>query len=166
MSADRPHSRRKKQLTKLKHARAAAAERRELMLEDVVAGRSHVVLAQKYGISVRTVRREVERALDARHLDAPDRYVRLQVERLTLAIQTIDHALAQGDYHAVDPLLKVIEKLDRYHGINRPRPPGAAEAPARLEAAAAPLALVDARQAAQALRAEASPTPAVPSPRA
>jgi hypothetical protein len=141
-------------------------ERRTELLDNVVSGCSYLFLAQKYKISVRTVRREVDRALHYRDLDAPDRYVRLQVERLTLAIQTIDHALAKGDYHAVDPLLKVIEKLDRYHGINRPRPLGAAEPPARLEAAAAPLALVDARQAAQALRAEASPTPAVPSPRA
>ena len=162
MPADRP-SRRKKQLAKQKERRSVLLERRAELLENVVSGCSYLFLAQQYKISVKTVRREVDRALHYRDLDAPDRYVRLQVERLTYAIKSIDHALAQGDYHAVDPLLKVIEKLDRYHGISRPPPPGAAEAPARLEAAAAPLALVDARREAIAA---GSPTPAVPLPRA
>jgi hypothetical protein len=168
MPADRP-SRRKKQLAKRKDRRAALAQRRVEIIDDVVSGCSYLFLAQKYKISVRTVRREVDRALHYRDLDAPDRYVRLQVERLTYAIKTIDHALAQGDYHAVDPLLKVIEKLDRYHGIGRSRPADSHEAPPpRLEAAAAPLALVDARQEAAAKRgaAASSPTTAVPSPRA
>jgi hypothetical protein len=144
MPADRP-SRRKKQLAKRKDRRTSLLERRTELLDNVVSGCSYLFLAQKYKISVRTVRREVDRALHYRDLDAPDSYVRLQVERLTYAIKSIDHALAQGDYHAVDPLLKVIEKLDRYHGVGRSRPVEASEAPKRLEAAAAPLALVDAR---------------------
>jgi hypothetical protein len=167
MPADRP-SRRKKQLAKRKDRRASLLERRTELLDNVVSGCSYLFLAQKYKISVRTVRREVDRALHYRDLDAPDRYVRLQVERLTYAIKSIDHALAQGDYHAVDPLLKVIEKLDRYHGVGRSRAAETAEAPKRLEAAAAPLALVDGREEAGAERgaAVATPTKAVPSPRA
>jgi len=78
--------------------------------------------------------------------------------------KTIDHALAQGDYHAVDPLLIAIEKLDRYHGIARRRPADSPEPPPRLEAAVAPLALVYARQEAGA--AASPPPPAGPSPRA
>jgi hypothetical protein len=150
MPADHPSSRRKKQLAKLKERRADAAERRGHMLQELVTGGSYHYLAQKYGISVKTVRREVDRALHARDLDPPDRYVRLQVERLTYAISSIDHALSEGDYHAVDPLLKVIEKLDRYHGVARPRAVEAPGAPPRLEAAAAPLALVDGREEAGA----------------
>ena len=167
MPADRP-SRRKKQLAKQKERRSVLLERRAELLENVVSGCSYLFLAQQYKISVKTVRREVDRALHYRDLDAPDRYVRLQVERLTYAIKCIDHALAQGDYHAVDPLLKVIEKLDRYHGVGRSRNLEAPEAPPRLEAAAAPLALVDGRLEAGAERgaAAASPAPAVPSPRA
>jgi len=167
MPADRP-SRRKKQLAKQKERRSVLLERRAELLENVVSGCSYLFLAQQYKISVKTVRREVDRALHYRDLDAPDRYVRLQVERLTYAIKCIDHALAQGDYHAVDPLLKVIEKLDRYHGVGRSRTVEAPEAPPRLEAAAAPLALVDGRLEAGAERgaAAASPAPAVPSPRA
>ena len=68
------------------------------------------------------------------------------------------------DYHAVDPLLIAIEKLDRYHGVARRRPADSPEPPPRLEAAVAPLALVYARQEAGA--AASPPTPAGPSPRA
>jgi hypothetical protein len=162
MPADRPSSRRKKQLAKLKEGRADAAERRGHMLQELVTGGSYHYLAQKYAISVKTVRREIDRALHARDLDAPDRYVRLQVERLNYAISTIDHALAEGDYHAVDALLKVIEKLDRYHGIGRQRPE-APEASRRLAAAVAPLALVDGRQV-EVGGAGAPPTPPFPLP--
>ena len=140
----RPLSRRDKQLAKLKAHRAELTARREDMLDDVVSGCSYAFLAQKHKISVRTVRREVDRALDHRHLDRPDRYVRVQVERLANAIKSIDRAILDGDYLAVDPLLKVIEKLDRYHGLAWPQAP-AAPAPPRLQAPAAPLALSDAR---------------------
>ncbi len=141
---DRPSSRREKQLAKLKARRAALGKRREDLLDELVSGCGYGFLAEKHGISVRTVRREVDRALDSRHLDRPDRYVRIQVERLTNALGTIDRALLQGDYLAVDPLLKVIEKLDHYHGFTRSRDP--VERPPRLEARSAPLALVDARE--------------------
>lgn len=146
MSANppRPSSRREKQRAKLKARRAELTARREDMLDDIVSGCSYAVLALKHKISVRTVRREVDRALDHRHLDRPDRYVRVQVERLTAAIHCIDQAIFEGDYHAVDPLLKVIEKLDRYHGLAWPHAP-ASPAPARLQTAAAPLALPDPR---------------------
>jgi hypothetical protein len=140
----RPLSRREKQLAKLKARRVEVSKRREDMLDDIVSGCSHAYLAQKHKISVRTVRRELDRALDSRRLDRPDRYVRVQVERLTCAIRCIDRAIIDGDYLAVDPLLKVIEKLDRYHGLAWPHAP-ATPTPARLQMAAAPLALSDAR---------------------
>ena len=136
----RPLSRREKQLARLKARRAELTARREDMLDDIVSGCSYAYLAEKH----RTVRREVDRALDHRHLDRPDRHVRVQVERLTAAIPCIDSAILAGDYRAVDPLLKVIEKLDRYHGLAWPHAP-ACPPPARLRTAAAPLALPDAR---------------------
>ncbi len=145
-AADRPISRRDKRLAKLKARRAELAKRREDMLDDVVRGCNYAVIAEKHDISVRTVRREVDRALDHRQLDRPDRYVRLQVERLTNALKTVDNALLHGDYLAVDPLLKLIEKLDRYHGFARHRSGDPLDAPLRLETRSAPLALTDGRE--------------------
>jgi DNA-binding CsgD family transcriptional regulator len=138
-----PSSRRDQRLARLKARRAALLRRREDMLDDVVSGCSYAYLAEKHNISVRTVRREVSRALDHRHLDRPDRYVRIQVERLTNAIKTLDSAILGGDYLAVDPLLRVIEKLDRYHGLARPAEAAPAAAPARLPPPSAPLALTE-----------------------
>jgi hypothetical protein len=46
----------------------------------------------------------------------------LQVERLTRAVRALDDALLQGDLAAVEPLMKVIEKLDRHHGLAKPQP--------------------------------------------
>src|ERR1700733_5972901 len=73
--------------------RAAKAERHEIMLELVVAGYERELIAQKLCVSLATVRREVGKAIDQRPLDAPDRYVRLQVTRLTRALRVVDDAL-------------------------------------------------------------------------
>ena len=51
--------------------RAAKAERREIMLELVVAGYERELIAQKLCVSFASVRREVDKAIDQRALDAP-----------------------------------------------------------------------------------------------
>ena len=122
--------------------RAAKAERHEIMLELVVAGYERELIAQKLCVSLATVRREVDKAIDQRPLDAPDRYVRLQVTRLTKALRVVDCALEEGDLKAVEPLLKVVGALDRYHALAAAGP--AATEPRRLTRSAAPLALTHA----------------------
>ena len=144
--AARPSSRRTKQLAKIKARRAELTKRREDMLDDVVSGCNYAFLAEKYKISLRTVRREVDRALDHRHLDRPDRYMRIQVDRLNHAIKAVDDAILHGDYHAVDALLKLVEKLDRYHGLARALAAVPDPTPL-LPAPSAPLALTDTRVA-------------------
>ena len=125
--------------------RAAKVERREIMLELVVAGYERELIAQKLCVSLATVRREVDKAIDQRPLDAPDRYARLQVTRLTKALRVVDCSLEEGDLKAVGPLVKVLGMLDRYHGLaaagatNRQ-----AVEPRRLPRAVAPLALTHA----------------------
>lgn len=118
--ADRPAapvSKRTKRPSKAQAARAKKAKRREDMLDMVVSGCDRAAIAWKYGVSLATVRREVDRAIDQRRLDAPARYVRLQVERLTKALQTVDRAIEEGDLASVDPLVKLVTALDRYHGL-------------------------------------------------
>jgi len=124
---------------KARARRAQRAQRREDMLEDVVSGAERGLIAAKYQVSLKTVYREVNRALDQRRLDAPDRYVRLQVERLTRAVQSIDRAIMEGDIDAAALLIKVIDKLDRYHGFGFA--PVHIEPPARLSPPSPPPAL-------------------------
>jgi hypothetical protein len=112
-----PTSARQQQRAKSRARRFERAQRREDMLEDVVSGVERSVIANRHGVSLKTVYREVSRALDQRRLEAPDHYVRLQVERLTRALQTVDRALDEGHLDAVNHLIKLIDKLDRYHGF-------------------------------------------------
>jgi len=83
--------------------RAAKAERREVMFELVVAGYERELIAQKLGVSLAAARWEVDNAVDHCRLDAPDRYVRLQVTRLTKALRVVDGALALCDLKAASP---------------------------------------------------------------
>ncbi|WP_170153199.1 helix-turn-helix domain-containing protein [Roseiarcus fermentans] len=105
---------------------------RQVVFDALAAGWSIEQIAELRKVSPRTVRREVDRTLAERRLDAPDRYAHLQVARLTKALRVADDALDRGELKAVGPMLKVVRALDRYH------PP---EAPARvLMAPPAPVA--------------------------
>jgi hypothetical protein len=130
---------RQQQRAKSRALRVERAQRREDMLEDVISGVERGVIAAKYKVSLKTVYREIDRVLDQRRLDAPDRYVRLQVERLTRALQTIDRAIDDGDFEAIAYLIKLTDKLDRYHGFGFA--PVHVEPPTRLASRPAPPAL-------------------------
>jgi hypothetical protein len=73
-------------------------------------------------MSVATVRRELDRAIAERRLDAPERYARLQIARLNKALRVADGRLDKGDMRAVAPLLRIVAALDRYHGLAPSRP--------------------------------------------
>jgi hypothetical protein len=94
-------------------------------------------------VSVRTIQREIERAVAERRLDAPDRFVHLQVARLTKALRVADSRLERGELAAVAPLVKVVAALDRYHRPIYPADPVHAP-PANLAPPAPPLALTHA----------------------
>ena len=92
-------------------------EWRQSCFELISAGHSYAEVAKLLMVSERTVRRDVARAIDERRLDAPERYVHLQVDRLTRALRTADGRVERGDMKAVAPLIKLIGALDRYHGL-------------------------------------------------
>ena len=119
----------------------ARIEWRQSCFELVSAGHSYAEVAQHLMVSERTVRRDVARVIDERRLDAPERYIHMQVDRLRRAMRTADSCVERGDMKAVAPLIKLIGALDRYHGLDarfRREPPVAALPPA---AAATALAL-------------------------
>lgn len=127
--------------------RAAKASRRQTMLELVVSGYERAAIAEKFGVSLATVRREVEKAIDQRKPDAPQRYVRLQMARLSKALRLADDAIERGDLAGVDPLVKLVGALDRYHGLACAAPPTAPVEPRCLARDPAPLALTHAAPA-------------------
>ena len=75
-------------------------------------------IAEVREVSVRTIRREIDAAIARRRLDAPERYVHLQVARLTKALRFADAALERGDLKAVRALVEVVAAMDRYHGLS------------------------------------------------
>ena len=96
-------------------------ERGEI-LDLVVSGYTYEAIAESLRLSVKSVRRATEKAIEQRQLDGGAHYVHLQVLRLTKAMRVVDLNLDKGDLKAVAPLLKVIAQLDKYHGLSHPRP--------------------------------------------
>jgi hypothetical protein len=115
-------SKRLRQREATRGRRLAMAERRRTMFDLVVSGHSYEAIARETDLSPSALRREVGKAIAARPVEAPDRYVHLQAARIE----------------------KALLALDRYHGLAfalAPPAPAAAPAPERLPAPAAPLAL-------------------------
>jgi hypothetical protein len=92
-------------------------EWRQTCFELVSAGHSYAEVAKRLMVSERTVRRDVARVIEERRLDAPERFIHVQVDRLTRALRTADGRVERGDMKAVAPLIKLIGALDRYHGL-------------------------------------------------
>ena len=138
-SSDRARAR---AATQARRARAAAL--RQAYFKALASGFTPEQIAEASHASVRTIRREIDRALDERRLDAPERYVHLQVARLTKALRVADYHIEQGDLAAVGPLATLVAALDRYHGLRLPSPPAASAPPACTALPAPPLALTHA----------------------
>jgi hypothetical protein len=84
----------------------------------LASGYSPEQIAEVRKVSVRTIRREIDSAIARRQLDAPERYVHLQVARLTKALRFADAALERGELKAVRALVEVVAAMDRYHGLS------------------------------------------------
>ena len=93
-------------------------EWRQSCFELISSGHSYAEVANLLMVSERTVRRDVACVINDRRLDAPERYIHLQVDRLTRAMRTAEGQVARGDMKAVAPLIKLIGALDRYHGLD------------------------------------------------
>jgi hypothetical protein len=100
-----------------KKRRAKRFERREAYFDLLASGYSYQQIAETMKVTHRSVRRAVDRAVAERRLDSPERYVHLQVARLTKALRLTDMSLDQGDIRAVAPFVRVVAELDRHHGL-------------------------------------------------
>jgi len=154
MADDPEHSSKRAEARKAAEARREAkAAYREALFQALASGWTTRQIADARKVSVRTIQREIDRAVAERRLDAPDRFVHLQIARLTKALRVADVRLDRGELAAVAPLVKVVAALDRYH---RPMdPPAPIHAPpAALPLPAPPLALTQAAPPVDDLAAE------------
>jgi transposase len=104
-----------------KRRRTKGFERREAIFDLFVSGFSHQQIAKALKASTSTVRRVIDAAVAERRLDAPERFARVQVARLSKALACADDRLERGDIRAFAPYLKIVAALDRYHGLDARR---------------------------------------------
>ncbi len=110
--------------------RAARRETRETCFQALADGFTQEQIAKARGVSVATVRREIDRAIAARQAPGVEAHVRLQIARATKALALLDIRISAGETAAVGPYLKTLAALDRYHGLDAAFGPPAGE-PAR-----------------------------------
>ena len=142
--ADQPSSKRADVRKAAQDRRAAKAGLRESSFEALAAGWSVHEIAAARKVSVRTIQREIDGAIAERRLDAPDRFVHLQVARLTKALRLTDDRLERGELAAVAPFVKVVAALDRYHRLMNPPDAAVVARAPNLALPAPPLALTHA----------------------
>jgi DNA-binding CsgD family transcriptional regulator len=116
--------------------RATRIARRERYFSLMASGYTCNQIAKMVRTSAATVRREVDRALAERRLDAPERFAQVQVARLVKALRLAEAAIELGELKAVATYLRVVAALDRYHELAAGSPP-----PPRRSTKAPPLAL-------------------------
>ena len=90
-------SKRRRQLESTRAQRLATAERRRTVFELVVSGHSYEAIACETGLSPSALRRDVGKAIAARAIEAPERYLHLQVARVEKALLAADAAIERGD---------------------------------------------------------------------
>jgi DNA-binding CsgD family transcriptional regulator len=111
--------------------RESKIARRERYFQLMTSGYSCGQIAKMVQISAATIRREVDRALAERRLDAPEQFAQVQVARLVKALRLAEAAIELGELKAVATYLRVIAALDRYHEMapGNPPPRRSSEAP-------------------------------------
>ena len=151
MTEDVPPSATEQARQRRRARRIAKAEMRRAFFWRLAEGFTQESIARSAGVSVATVRREIDRHIAAQRIRTPAQHVHLQIERVNKALVLLDIRLSRGETAAVGPFLKTLAALDKYHGF------GAAEAEPEPRAArpalpAPPLALTHAAPALTAPR--------------
>ncbi len=92
----------------------ARESRRARIFARLREGWAYTEIAREEGLTGRRVRQIVSKALEKRIVDPAADHARLQLMRLEPALKLAAGALAGGALEAIQPYLKLIERLDRY----------------------------------------------------
>lgn len=91
------------------------ALRRERIFARLRLGWTYDKIAREEGVTDRRVRQIVADALRRQELDDSTDHALIQRMRLDAAHELAARAVDSGDLRAIDSLLKVLERIDRYH---------------------------------------------------
>ncbi len=99
-------------------SRTAARDLRRLrILASLQAGLSYAAIGRAEGLSRERVRQIVAKALDEGGAATKLDHAREQIARLEPALRLAAGAVAEGDLAAIDRLLRVLDRLDRYCAV-------------------------------------------------
>jgi hypothetical protein len=110
-----------------KRARKAAPARRgPRILVALAAGAGLDAVAEKEGLSRKRVETMLRDELRRRWVAPAEDYARLQIVRLEAMTARLAAKAERGDLPAIDRMLKILDRLDRYHGFTRLTPAASA----------------------------------------
>jgi hypothetical protein len=103
-------------LTRQKRARTTRAQR---ILASLIAGAG----VDEIGAAERLTRRKTEsilrRELRSRWVAPAEDFARLQIARLEQMLLKLLDRLQNGDLKAIDRAIRIVDRLDRYHGFTK-----------------------------------------------
>ncbi|MGD0723739.1 MAG: hypothetical protein ABR970_22145, partial [Roseiarcus sp.] len=120
-------------------ARLGAIEREvrwHRIMERASRGWSTELIADGEDLTPRRIRQIVRETLALREVDPAGEHVRLQIARLDASLRLAAERVEDGELGAIDRLLRVLERLDRYRNTAAAPPPldEAAEGAAKFDA--------------------------------
>jgi len=90
------------------------AARRKRIFARLREGWAYDEIAREEGITARRARQIVSEVLRRREVDDGSDHALLQLSRLAPALRAAGEAVGQGNVKAIAPLIKVLDRLDRY----------------------------------------------------
>jgi hypothetical protein len=102
--------------------KAAPARKGPKILMALIAGESLEAIAEREGLTRKRVEAILVDELGRRWIASTEDYVRLQIARLEAMSAKLAAKAEAGDVAAIDRMLKILDRLDRYHGFSRLTP--------------------------------------------
>jgi tRNA(Ile)-lysidine synthase TilS/MesJ len=104
-------------IPKTRQTAADRAARRVRILAHVEEGWSHDRIALAEGLTRERVRQIIVEILEEREVDPSREHAILQAARLDGALRLAAERIAEGELRAIDPLLRVLDRLDKYQHV-------------------------------------------------
>lgn len=91
--------------------------RRRLIFARLQEGWTYDEIAETEGLTRERIRQIVVETLERRAVDPARDHTLLQIARLDAALRLAAEKVAAGELRAVDRLVRVLDRLDRYHAV-------------------------------------------------
>jgi hypothetical protein len=90
-----------------------------LVLNDLMSGKTVDEISQKRNLTPAQVERILRAELKGFSIRPAQDYAKLQIRRLESVIAKLTEKANDGDLGAVDRLMRMLDRLDRYHGFGK-----------------------------------------------